>query len=116
MARKTRSAKMSCAGPGMPIGMANGVVQRSCWMLISKKFIYFYLFNSFYIISWRCSKDGNGSDFLESDSDSSFYHILNHMDTDSDIFGYECKMDASDSDSNSNIHLIYELTFRYFLY
>ena len=41
---------------------------------------------------------------------------LNHTDTYSDIFGYECKMDASDSDSNSNIDLTYELTFRYFLY
>ena len=30
---------------------------------------------------------------------------------DLDILGYEYKMDASNSDSNSDIDLIYELTF-----
>ena len=38
------------------------------------------------------------------------------MDMNSDIFGYEYKTDASDLDTNSDIDLIYELTFSYFLY
>ena len=38
------------------------------------------------------------------------------MDTDPDILGYECKTDASDSNSNSDIDLIYELMFSCFLY
>ena len=38
------------------------------------------------------------------------------MDTDSDILEYECKIDVSDSDSNSDIDLIYEVPFSYFLY
>jgi hypothetical protein len=33
-----------------------------------------------------------------------------------DILKYECKMDASDSDSNSDIYSIYRITFSYFLY
>jgi hypothetical protein len=35
---------------------------------------------------------------------------------DSDILEYECKMDASDSDLNSDIYSIYRITFNYFLY
>ena len=58
------------------------------------------------------SKDGNGSD---SHGIRFGCHILPHfksnMDTDSDILGYEYKTDVSDSDSNSDIDLIYELTF-----
>ena len=63
------------------------------------------------------SKDGNGSD---SNGIEFGYHFLPHFksntDTDSDILGYEYKTDVSDSDSNSDINLIYELTFSYFLY
>ena len=48
-------------------------------------------------------KDGNGSD-----SNSIFLpHFKSNTDTNSDILGYECKTDAS----NSDIDLIYELTF-----
>jgi hypothetical protein len=54
---------------------------------------------------------------MESDSDSTFYHIY----TNSDILEYECKTDASDLDSsdldsNSDIYSIYRITFNYFLY
>ena len=36
------------------------------------------------------------------------------MDTDSDILEYEYKTDVSDLNSNSDIDLIYDLTFSYF--
>jgi hypothetical protein len=37
------------------------------------------------------------------------------MDTDLDILEYECKMDGSGSDLNSDIYSIYRITFSYFL-
>ena len=51
-------------------------------------------------------KDGNG---LDSHRIGFGCHVLSHFksntDTDSDILGYECKTDAADSDSNSDIDL-----------
>ena len=40
-----------------------------------------------------------------------FPHFKSNTDTNSNILGYECETDVSDSDSNSDIDLIYELTF-----
>ena len=63
------------------------------------------------------SKGGNGSDSHRIGSGLHFLpYFKSNTDTDSDIVGYECKTDASDSDSNSDIDLIYELTFSHFLY
>ena len=67
------------------------------------------------LLAARSLKDENGSD---SHGIEFGYHFLSHFksNTDLDILGYECKTDASDSDSNSDIDLIYELTFNYFIY
>ena len=50
---------------------------------------------------------------MELDLDNTFLpHFKSNTDTNSDILGYEYKTDVSDSD----INLIYELKFSYFLY
>ena len=61
-------------------------------------------------------KDGNWSDLHGIEFG---YHLLPHFKsytyTDLDILGYEYKTDTSDSDSNSDIYLMYKITFIYFL-
>ena len=43
------------------------------------------------------------------DSHNTFYHILNRIRYEFDIREYKCKIDTSDSESNSNIYLIYKM-------
>ena len=53
---------------------------------------------------------------MESNLNNFLPHFKSNTDIDSNILRYEYKRDASNSDSNSDIDLIYELTFSYFLY
>lgn len=55
IARTTGAVKMPSVEAGMPNGILSGAIYKCCWMLILGEFLYFYLSNSFYIDSWRCS-------------------------------------------------------------
>ena len=68
-------------------------------------------------VCWRPPNDGNGSNSYEIIFREYFLpHFKSNTNTNLDIFGYECKTGVSNSDSNSDIDLIYKLTFSYFLY